>query len=514
MRWMGWTALVVTMGCVPGKPVGTTTTDPGENPPSASNPQLPDVDCAHVVTDVTDERPANFLARRLTVTTDVAGAVWAACRPAGDPADVLLVESFAAATEHVLDVSGLTPDADWSCTVAPTCLGAEGVEIGWSTPPLPDNLPGFSVTGTPTGVWTLLNTQQSPFAGYRQYAIIVDPQGRTRWLHDLGSTYITDVDATWTGQVVHIGGGWGLFDLDASHRGVMQQVDLMGEVQLERTPPTFGLGYNHHSEPMSDGQVLSLTTSADTDGSDTWLGVAVERFDPSTDDVTWSWSSQQLYDDGTVLAQDDSPWAANALRWTTDAHGDALWLSLYTGEAMWRIDRATGQRTHVFSPDGDFTLVDTDGETLPDSEFAYRQHDPDFTDDGRVLLYDNGVGRPGGSYSRVSEYQLDLDANVATLLWTWTEEGWFTPVIGDADYLPSGNVLITKGVVRGLTPHNPQPSALIELDPESRTVVWRMDFDQSTYSVYRSQRYDGCEIFASAAHCPAVAERLGQLEAL
>lgn len=523
MRWMGWLGIgICGLGCAgddsnTGKPgtedTGSAPDDTGTD--TAEPDTIPQCEAA-VIDLVADDLPIP-LQRRLTVTLDAPAGAWAVCTADDDPTEVILAESEASGTTHELFIHGLYPNSTWSCEVAAACAGSTPEAIGLQLGSPPPDVPRLNVTSTqpPSDPWTLLNSQESLLAGNQQYVLIVDPQGRPRWIYDVGTVYTVDIDTWWTGDRIHMGGGWGLFTEALAQRGVMIQVDLAGNELVHRELPTFGLGYNHHSEPMPDGEVVSLTTSHNrpVGGGTQWYGVAVERIVPSTGELTWSWDSQQLVDNGTVSPQTGSPWHANALEWVTDPHGDALWISLYEGQAMWRIDRATGERTHVFGPGGDFTLVDPSGTPLPASEWPYSQHDPDVTPDGRILLYDNGVDRPGGAYSRVSEYQLDLDSRVATLLWTWTEPGWYTPIIGDVDYLDDGNVLIAKGVVRLLTLWLDQPSAVIELDPSSGTVVWRMDFDDIDHAVFRAQRYGGCEIFSNAKHCPSVAQRIEALQA-
>ncbi|MEN0066678.1 MAG: aryl-sulfate sulfotransferase [Myxococcota bacterium] len=477
---------------VPSTP--TTTLPPTDGP-------LPE-DCDVGVVDVTVEETPAFLQRRVTVTLDGQAPVWLACTPDDDPDEHVIAESEGPAEEHVLGVHGLYADTTWTCEAAPLCKGAVAKPFTIELGPAAGTLPDYSVTGTPSGVWTLFNVQELG----AQFVMVVDPLGRARWVYNLGGTYLIDVDVSWTGEVMHMGGGWGLFDESASHRGFVQQVDRFGDTVLWRDTPDFGLGYNHHSEPLADGEILSLTTSRDTLADAEWYGVAVERWDPVTESVTWSWSSQQLVDAGIEGPYSGSPWHANALEMVTDSAGEGLWISLYAGQAIWRIDRSSGERTHVFGADGTFTLVDPSGSPLPRAEWPFAQHDPDFVDN-RVLVYDNGTGRPGGDSSRIAEYELDLDTHEATLLWSWTEEGWYTPIVGDVDYLPSGNVLIAKGVFRFLTPFASDRSAIIELDPETSDVKWRLEFDGAWASIFRAHRYDGCDLFASAKHCPAVQAR-------
>lgn len=446
------------------------------------------------------------------------GHAWVVCARDDDASDVILTETTEEAASHELHVYGLAADATYHCELHATCPASPAQPFDVTTNPVGDH-DGWTVTADPaggmSGVWTLFNDQNecsfSPFGRL----FIIDPDGRVRWSYGYGTGYVIDMDAAYVGDgVVHLGGGWGLFEESEPHRGVMRQVDLSGNVRLERTAPDFGLGFNHHSEVQPSGEVLGLTTSRDSGGGRSWYGVAIELWDPATAAVTWSWSSQQLFDDGTFPAQlEDSPWHANSVTLHDDAWGPAAWVSLYYGNLIWRIDRTTGGLTHRFGPGGDFSLVDTSGNPLPDSEFAWVSHDPDYTADGRVLVYDNGVDRPGGNASRVTEYRLDLDARVATRLWTWTEPGWYEPVIGDADYLPNGNVLVTRGHVWCFD-FTPGHSALVELEPGTDREVWRLDYDTQSNGIFRSERYDGCEIFANGKYCPAVATRIAELRAL
>ncbi len=520
MRVTIWWALGLILGCSGGDDGGSVSDAPGDDDDVTTDGTDTDTDdptdpgaCASVV-DVQVADATLWLRKRVTVELDAPADAWVACAAASDPNEVILVESDGPATTHTLDVIGLYEDETWTCEVAATCAGAEVATATFDTLALPASVPSFTMTSSgtpPQGTWTLLNAEKSCTGGDVQEVMIVDLQGRVRWLYEVGAGYEVDVDAWWTGDVVHLGGGWGLFEDNAPNRGTMRQVALDGTELVVRDTPDFGLGFNHHSEPLADGEVLSLTTSWNTLGNSTWHGVAVERWSPATQQVTWTWDSQQLVDDGVEGPHVGSPWHANALEWTTDALGDALWVSLYVGQEVWRIDRATGQRTHVLGRGGDFTLLDADGTPLPSSEWMGGQHDPDFLPDGRVLLYDNGVDQ--GS-SRVLELQLDLVNATATKLWEWTEPGWYTPIIGDADYLDGGHVLVTKGVVSCLTFWLSEHSAIIELDPATNQQVWRLELDDRGQAVFRSQRYDGCDIFSNAKHCPAVAERLAELRNL
>lgn len=123
--------------------------------------------------------------------------------------------------------------------------------------------------------------------------------------------------------------------------------------------------------------------------------------------------------------------AVVALRYHDDAEGPA-------GEVLWEL-----------GPEGDL-------EMTGDGGWSYHQHAPEPQDDGTLLLYDNGNGRPGTGedadppYTRVVLYDVDEEAGTVTQLWEHrdtAEDGTplFAAFVGDADSLDNGTVLIDHG---------------------------------------------------------------------
>jgi hypothetical protein len=440
----------------------------------------------------------NPLQGTVQVELSEAGPAWMECTTDADPEERHLAEDPTPARHHELVVRGLLPETHYLCTV---WAGSSWEQVGVQTPALP--LPPLVASGEPSGAYTLFNVQTESYTEGEALLAMVDPQGRLRWWYPVGRDLVLDIDAEveWAegGEpFVHLGGGWAHQRDDQPNKGVFRDVDLSGETLLERLAPDFGVGFNHHSERLDDGSYLSLTFHEESLGDSSWYGVGVEQWDHG---LVWSWSTQALVEQGVLPVPElASPYHPNSVSFVTDAWGEAAWLSLYTAKEVWRIDRLTGERTHVFGATGDFTVD-------PPGDWPYVQHDPDYQGD-RVLMYDNGAGRPVEEpYSRVVEYELDLDARTAVRLWDWTEPGWYDPVIGDADYLPSGNVLIAQGFNKNRTPDSDDTSELLELRPPDE-VVWRATFPSRDWAMFRAQQYDGCALFANARYCEAVTERL------
>ena len=66
--------------------------------------------------------------------------------------------------------------------------------------------------------------------------------------------------------------------------------------------------------------------------------------------------------------------------------------------------------------------------------------------------------------------------------------------------MSNGNVLVGTGHCGNCDPGGDK-GWIVELDPESLAVVWRMDFATDQDSLYRAQPIDGCAIFANARWC-------------
>lgn len=462
---------------------------------------------------VADFGPAGVLGRRLAVEVARPGPAWAECTSPDDPEEHHLFESRHPVSHHEIAAVGLLAETAYDCSVHAAGFAEP---VSFVTGSLPD-LDPWIVSGETTG-YTLFNTQdlcnpdEDP-----SYVLVVDPQGRVRWILDVGTDLVCDLDAQYfpgDPPRIHVGGGWASFANGQDNRGVFIDVDLAGDVLLDRTVPDFGKGFNHHSERLPDGTYLSLTAPEEAVGDLEYVGVGVEQWAPSG--LVWTWQSQGLVEGGfEAVAGANSPFTANAVSLVEDSWGPAAWVSIYSRMEMWRIDKVTGERTHVFEHGGEFALFDPAGNPLPPSEFTFSQHHPQWIDgptgpDQRVLLYDNGNNRPGGSYSRVAEYDLDLDARTATLLWTWTEPDWYDPTLGDADRLPDGHVLVAQGFNVKKTPESADRSEIVELVPPD-DVVWRLTMTRPETPLYRADRIDACDIFGNLTFCPRLADRLDAL---
>ncbi|RAG82676.1 aryl sulfotransferase [Streptacidiphilus pinicola] len=152
-------------------------------------------------------------------------------------------------------------------------------------------------------------------------------------------------------------------------------------------------------------------TEVGPDGSERWSWRAAEHLD------------REAYPLHPDYAREHWP-LINSV--TPLADGNVL-ASLRSVSAVVVISRATGE-----------ILWRTDPGTVS------QQHHPTELPDGRLLVFDNGVFRPGHDvpYSRVVE----IDRAGGEVVWEYHDparESFFAPFMGSAQRLPNGNTLVT-----------------------------------------------------------------------
>jgi hypothetical protein len=117
---------------------------------------------------------------------------------------------------------------------------------------------------------------------------------------------------------------------------------------------------------------------------------------------------------------------------------------------------------------------------LPASEAFSGQHTAREVAPGRVVLFDNGIGR--GGYSRAVEYS--LEAGTARTLWEWRSQPVnFASAVGSARRLANGHTMIAFGMAAGLA-GSTGPTEVYEVDADG-TPVWHLV--TRTQTMYRAE---------------------------
>ncbi|MFF0750227.1 aryl-sulfate sulfotransferase [Streptomyces sp. NPDC004267] len=182
-------------------------------------------------------------------------------------------------------------------------------------------------------------------------------------------------------------------------------------------------------EPLRGAEAASVrggVPGSEARGGTVWADTIREVAPDGT--LLWSWRAADHLDrDGFPLhpayAREHWP-LINSV--TPLADGNIL-ASLRSVSAVVVISRATGE-----------VLWRTEPGTVS------QQHAPSELDDGRILVFDNGVFRPHCDvpYSRVVE----IDRDSGAVVWEYHDparEFFFAPFMGSAQRLPNGNTLVT-----------------------------------------------------------------------
>lgn len=433
------------------------------------------------------------------------------------PPEVHLVEDPTLAVDHTIPLYGLLADATYTCvaqTTGGTCQGKTAT-VSVVTEPSPVPLPMLALhpehqTST-WGAYTLFNHQRPCAGDHLNRLLVVDPEGRPRWDYEIGMDYESSIDiesVLYSKDSVLWAGGQQV-------EGSPEIVGLDGVVRYEATYPGSELDvYHHDMEQLPDGRILGIVESdvhgVNTSGEeDTWNGFSLVEHDPATGEVTWRWDAQTAYDFGELPAaapEDYDPYHANSVVVVNDADGEGAYVGLLDQNVLLRIDRATGHVLYAVGPGRDFQVVDGNGVS-PDDEWFDHFHGANLYGD-RMYVYDNAWTT---DQTRAMSFRIYGANRTIEPVWSWTEYGWEEPNWGDVDELPSGAVLILMSHRICGGGGEDHPGALVEVDPATQEVKWRLDFLDDDDSTYRAQRIDGCGMFANSRYCPAIADRLKEL---
>jgi hypothetical protein len=316
--------------------------------------------------------------------------------------------------------------------------------------------------------------------------VVVDPQGITRWYYNGGAPGYPGATAIWAGVELLDDGS-----ILAVRDGAVTILDELGEQRLRYLSFDYGLPAFHHEVRMLDnGNMLTLCNSFEVvdysslglDADQLVAGDLLVEIDLAGE-IVWTWNSfdhldplRLRSDPSEGLAYYDPVSGKFGYDWThgngmdESADEDLILLSMRHQNWIVAIDHATGEVAWRFGEGGDFELLE--------GTWFYHQHSPQLQPDGSLLLYDNGNGNPDVPHdevwSRAVRYAIDFDAMTATQVWDSRHgERYVSPVAGDADRTPTGNVLMLDSALQ------PDPAVYDLGKNSSRLVEVRSDGEPS-----------------------------------
>ncbi len=290
---------------------------------------------------------------------------------------------------------------------------------------------------------------------------------------------------------------------------------------------------HHDADILPDGNIIFLSGSMLSDPVYGLMRADHIRVTDRAGTLRWDWSLHEHDPAGNPRAPGECtpimplPWVewshCNAVTFVPDAgwsEGEAL-----NGE-VYLSCRHFNRIYKIAYPSGDIQWVLGDNGDFGDGLFS-QAHDPEISfsmdDEGdrvtNIMLFDNGSCRPAGPcppdeepcppgidfYSRALEIRIekedDPSRRSAAIVWKWPSphnpdfesNRFFSEIMGDADLLPNGNVLITSSTEEGsfFDFRNPSRGRLIEVKRDGTLTggekVWEMATSPG-YGIYRAQR--------------------------
>ncbi|MBX2798505.1 MAG: aryl-sulfate sulfotransferase [Myxococcales bacterium] len=407
------------------------------------------------------------------------------------------------AADLSLPLLGLRADRDYD--VAITCVDERGrvleAELTWTTEPLPQPFPTLtSFAHDPARMaagYTLLDASSDEV----DLLLVLDADLEVVWLQRAEPPHLltvtTDDDGTLLGNV---------------YPSVLR-MDWLGSVQQRVTPSAtedvdveVAWPLHHEAAPLPDGGVLGLARRERDVAA-----VPLTYDDPATT------APGRIVDDGVIVLTEAGETAA--VHWLSDvldparigfdslelgrdsdtatdwAHANAVapdprdggfLVTLRHQDAVVKLT-AQGQLDWILGTPSGWQPPWADALLTPTSEvtWPFHPHAADVTEEGRVLVFDNGnvrhtpydpVPEPEAAYSQVTAFDVDAGSGTVRLAWTYRQTllgELFAPTFGDADALPNGHVLAVFGrtlTVDGRTNteagRGQSTAHLVELDPQ------------------------------------------------
>jgi Arylsulfotransferase (ASST) len=408
---------------------------------------------------------AGPLVRYVNVTLANKGGLHVTWTTPGRPGLELTVDS--SSTQHRVFLPRLAQQRTYSVEVrAVNRLGDKGTtkSATLTTGALPAGLAALKLTaqGTPTLPLTMFELMITT-TGWNG-AFIADADGEIVWYWQTKG-WINGISRRENGNFVMLDADSGLVELspDAQvvHRlrnGTQQPYGLIHH-DLTVTPTNTVYFFARDTKVIRDTSVV---------------GEAIWEWRPEIGQVTKKWSSFDAFD----WARDRGPQTA-ANNWM---HANSIMIG-----PRGNIVVSARNLDEVFSISPNFQAIEwrlggpSPTIQLPEADRFYSQHSAVEVSPNRILLLDNGLGRPNNElWSRAIELQINPTAHGASAVWSYRPQPDINALrVGSVVRLSNGNTVAGFGWGQGF------PITAREITPNGQ-VVWSLTGKQPEFDrVYR-----------------------------
>ncbi len=359
---------------------------------------------------------------------------------------------------HRVPVLGLYPDYENRIEFEIRTVDGESYRRSrtLTTAPLPDTYPDIQLERLlpdriAPGIIFMHLGHYDADGTYHPLPSAIDSYGRVRWFYD--------------GDIGHVlkrldNGNFLIQDKSDEETGRLVEIDLLGRRVAERGEVQTGI--HHDAARMPNGNILALTSA---EGS---FDDGVVEIDGESGEVLRGWDLRRILDPARPPQPrnlEEKDWLhLNGIDY--NPADDSMLLSGRDQSAVVKIHRESGRLQWILGnhrhwpPQFKPFLLEPANQAF---QWPWGQHAPMFHPENpqRVLIYDNGNQRsydnplpPQQNYSRAVEYEIDPKTMQVRQLWQFGRRygaQLYTPFIGDANYLPGGNRLVTfGGITRSL----------------------------------------------------------------
>ena len=324
---------------------------------------------------------------------------------------------------HSVSLLGLAPDTVYNYRVVTAGAGASPINT-LRTGDLPVGMPPLTQTGEGHTGFTIV-----PILGATTAVTIIDAQGQIVWYHQ------DDRELDFYRARLAIDGKSLLYNAasvsgDPSDASELVRVALDGSSTSSIPVPLLAHDFVEHP----DGTLGAIVVEYRDDDAGTPIrGDSIVEIDPNGERRT-IWSSWDCFDLAEEQGDDlTHGWTfANALDYGPTEQ--AYYLGMRNFSSIAKIDRASGTCEWVFG------LTAATIDFAPDAEVFLHQHQ--FQVRGNHILVMDNDGSPGNE-SRVLEYELDFERNLATQIWSYVSNpSVYTFVLGEPTRLDDGDTFI------------------------------------------------------------------------